>query len=742
MQKILGRNTVVLLGVGHTNAHVLRMWKMDPPKNAQLVCVSDFPVVTYSGMLPGVIAGQYPKSAMEIDLIRLAQSAGARVVIGKVIGLDHQNRELIFAARPRLKFDILSIGIGSRPSFAGVDLNAGSDPIVAVKPMQTFLSRLSERLSRLKIGERQPKIAIVGGGVGSIEIAFCLYERFMGRPRYLVEGFPADLRPQIAIVTGSERIGTGLLPASISKIEKEFRDRDIEVVTQSRVTAVDANGLVFKDEQRFAADVVIWATSAVGAPLLQALDLENDNRGFLNTHQNLEVTQLPGVFAVGDTGTIVGSSISKAGVYAVRQGPVLNENIRRLINNRKDLRDYHPQTDFLKLVNLGNDRAIAEFKGRSFVNRLCWKLKDHIDVKFMRMYQDYQPMEMKPDSADTPPMRCLGCGGKIGSQILSEVLQELNVHDHPDVKIGLDNPDDAAVIATQNNQVTVTTDFFAAPFDDPYLVGRIAALNSASDCFVMGAKPNSALTIVQVPLGHPRSQIQVMRELMAGAVEEFNRMGAAVVGGHSIEGPRTIIGFTVLGNQLVEPTTKGKLKPGDRLILTKPLGTGVLLAAWMQAELPATSYWPLIASMLQSNQIALDLIPRFGINALTDVTGFGFAGHLVEMAKASMANIRIDNRRIPTLPGCNEAIAAGVQSTLAPDNRALSGRIEIRSKVDLMSSELAALFDPQTGGGLLFGIEAARVDECVAFLHESGFVAAGEIGEVVSIGKAAIDIDN
>ncbi len=733
MYKRLGRNTVVLFGVGHTNAHVLRMWKMDPPKNAQLICVSDFPIVTYSGMMPGVISGQYPKTAMEIDLIRLAQSAGARVIIGKVVGLDHEKRSLLFENRPPLRFDILSIGIGSRPSFTGVDVEDDS-LLLPVKPMQTFLDRLSEKLNKIRVEKPNPKIAIVGGGVGSIEIAFCLYERFFGSPRHSGWEGIQGVKPEIQMVTRGSVIGSGLLKASIEKIQAELSKRNIDVRTDSRVARIHKNGLGFEDGNELEADLIIWATSAVGAPILSQLGLENDERGFLLTDQNLQVTKMPGVFAVGDTGTIQGSKISKAGVFAVRQGPILNENIRRLIQQNTKLKEFRPQKDFLKLVNFGNDRTLAEYKGRSFSNRFCWKLKDYIDVKFMRMYQDYTAMDMSDgpdeDLDENELMRCLGCGGKIGSQILGEVLRELQINDHPDVKIGLDNPDDAAVIVAHDNEITVTTDFFAAPFEDPYLVGRIAVLNSASDCFVMGARPTSALAIVQIPLGHPRSQTQVMHEIMSGSVEELNRMGAAIVGGHSIEGPRTMIGFTVLGRQVVPPTTKGELKKGDNLVLTKRLGTGILLAAWMQCKMPASCYHPLVESMLKSNEVALELVQRFGIAALTDVTGFGFVGHLVEMMTASGVSVDLEKDEIRLLPGCRDMVSIGIQSTLAPDNRILGSKVAIQN-ADVESDELAPLFDPQTGGGLLFGVGDDKLEKVVSFLVDQGFEDTVVVGEVV-----------
>ena len=732
MQQKLGRNTVVLLGVGHTNAHIVRMWKMKRPKNAQLICVSNFPNVTYSGMLPGVIAGQYPRSAMEIDLIRLAQSAGARVVIGEVNGLNTDSKQLLFADRPALSYDCLSIGVGSRPSFQGVEVSDGS-PIVAVKPMQTFLKRLSERFS--VVDKTEPRIVIVGGGLGSIEIAFCLYERFFGKPKHDDDDLPQGIKPQISLVTGSNEIGAGLLDSTIARAKAEFGERGIELFTSSRIAKVQSDGLVRADGQPIPADVVIWATSAVAGPLLGKLGQETDERGFLLTKSNLELTQASGVFAVGDSGTIVGANLPKAGVYAVRQGPILYKNIlRKLVN--QPLEDYVPQTGFLKLMNFGNDQAVAEYKGRSIAGRWAWKLKDRIDVKFMRMYQKYEPMKVVVKSDDDEEMKCLGCGGKIGGQILSSALAELQVDEHPDVKIGLAEPDDAAVVRTRNDEVTVTTDFFAAPFDDPYLVGRIAALNSASDCFVMGAKPNAALAIVQVPLGHPRAQTQVMRELMAGAAEEFNGMNAAIVGGHSIEGPRTTIGFTVLGSQLTAPVIKGGLQPDDRLIITKALGTGILLAAWMQCKMPARSYQPVIDSMLQSNEIALELIQNFTISALTDVTGFGLAGHLTELMIASGVDVRLEHSAIKLLPGVEDLVAAGIQSTLAPDNRMILSRIDA-TELEIESAELAPLFDPQTGGGMLLGAAEDQVDAILEFLRQNGASESAVIGTVLSKSDAA-----
>ena len=727
MQKQLGRNTVVLLGIGHTNAHVLRMWKMNPIDNAQLVCISNFPQVTYSGMLPGVLAGQYDELAMEIDLVRLTQAAGVRLIVDQVIGVDHRKREILFSSRPPLSYDLLSVGVGSMPLVQGVAVQPGS--ILSIKPMQTFLQRLRDKLQQDSSGAK--RILIVGGGLGSLEIAFCLQERFQKFPEW--SGVNGGL--SIRIVTRSDSIGSGIVNSTENRVRKSLQDRGIDLQTQVEVTAVSDQGVTCRDGQFIEADVVIWATGATPPPILSQLGVELDDRGFIATLPTLQSTTSEHLFAVGDSGTVVGNETPKAGVYAVRQGPVLWDNIQRLLQGR-EARPFVPQDDFLKLINLGDDHAIAEYKGRSFQGRFWWRLKNYIDVKFMKMYQDYRPMPMATDEESEMPMKCLGCGGKVGSETLSSVLAELDVPSHPDVIVGLENPDDAAIVKTHGGQVTVTTDFFAAPLDDPYLVGRIALLNSVSDCFVMGAKPTSALAMVQLPLGHPRAQRQVMRDLMAGSLEELRKIDATIVGGHTIEGPRVTVGFTVLGYQVCEPKTKGMLRPGDQLILSKPLGTGALLASLMQSELSADFYLPLVDSMVMSNAIALDLIERFSVSALTDVTGFGLAGHLAEMLIASRAKVTLQVDSIPVLPGFRETVSRGVESTLAPDNRSVASKIEI-SGAQIDSKDIAVLFDPQTSGGLLLGVNESSVSQVLQFLTERGFVESTVIGSVSDTGCQA-----
>jgi len=568
------------------------------------------------------------------------------------------------------------------------------------------------------------RIAVVGGGAGGVEIALCLKPRL----RMLLKDTPT----RVTLIDAHDRVigGIGRRTENLARRALEAGDIELELgQTVQRVT----NGMVtLAGGRQVEFDLVLWATGAVAAPLLGQLDLETDDRGFLRTHPTLQTVSNEHVFAVGDTGTIDGSNTPKAGVYAVRQGPVLWDNIHRFIAERP-LLDYRPQRDFLKLFNTGDGKAISEYQGLSFHAKWVWRLKDAIDSRFMDKYQDYEPMPMRPDvaSPDTvAQMRCAGCGGKVGGSVLSRVLARLDVPASKHVLLGLDHPDDAAIVQPPGGRpVTLTVDFFAAPLDDPFVVGRLAALNAASDVFALGGQALAALAVATIPVGKPRQQEQLLYELLAGGLHEFRKMGATLVGGHTIEGPQLTIGYTVMADQGT-PRTKAGLRVGDQLILTKPLGTGILLAAHMQAKCRAPWMETLVASMVLSNQLAATLVDEFDIAGLTDVTGFGLGGHLLEMLNASDTACLLDVATIPLLPGTDALFQQNIESTLAPANRAAEMEIKVSESVR-KSARYAALFDPQTCGGLLIGVRPESVPTIMARLSDQSDIIASVIGQVV-----------
>ncbi|QDV14173.1 NADH dehydrogenase [Rosistilla oblonga] len=368
---------IVLLGMGHTNADIAHRWQEDPIPGCRLTCISKFPTATYSGMLPGTLGQQFRDDEMRIDLASLADRAGADFILADTSGLDLNAGQIHFHDHPSIPFDLLSIGVGSMP--AGWAEYSDSPLMVPIKPMQTFLQRLDARLQTASRSAGGPmRVAIVGGGVASVEIACCLQAR---------AGKSDNNRPlAIEIFTSSEHVADGMTTRSIDRIERLLERRGINVQRSRRVVEVGETDLATDDGQRHVADCVIWATGAAAPPVLQQLGLQTDDRGFIATAATLQSLTDPRIFAVGDAGTIVASPSPKAGVYAVRQCPVLWDNLNASIAGQP-LDEFDPQSDFLKILNTGDGKALLEFGRWTAHSRWCWWLKTWIDRRFVQKFQ-------------------------------------------------------------------------------------------------------------------------------------------------------------------------------------------------------------------------------------------------------------------------------------------------------------------------------------------------------------------
>lgn len=384
------RKNVVLLGIGHTNAHVVKEWASDPIPECDLICVSNHPTTTYSGMLPGTLGWQFSDDEMRIDLRGLTERSHAKLVIADASGIDLAGGELLFNDHDPIAFDAISIGVGSMP--AGWQQHAGSSLLVPIKPMQTFLERLSQRLERCRAAGAGPvRVAIVGGGVASVEIAFCLHQQCQKRQ--------LNGECSIGIFTSGDSIAEGMTDRSIARLEQLLKSRSIPVTAGFRVTKVGEDGIETEDGSHYPADAVIWATGAAAPPVLGRLGLDTDDRGFIATSRTLQSITDSRVFAVGDSGTVVESPSPKAGVYAVRQCPILWHNLRAFLSGG-DLRQFNPQDNFLKLLNTGDGKALMEYGWITTHTRWCWKLKTWIDKRFIQEFQT--PRSMSTNQTNGP----------------------------------------------------------------------------------------------------------------------------------------------------------------------------------------------------------------------------------------------------------------------------------------------------------------------------------------------------
>ncbi len=664
---------LVLVGGGHSHVAVLKRFGMRPMPGVRLTLVCRDVHTPYSGMLPGLIAGHYAFDDAHIDLERLCRFAGARFFVDEATGIELDARRVICRHRPPVPYDVLSLDIGSTPR---ADVPGAAEHATGVKPIDGFLARWERLRDRVLASGTPLRIAVVGTGAGGVEILLAIQHRLGalgagGHEFHLFGEAPT------------------VLPAHNDRVRDRFArvlaKRGVAVHLDARVVEVTETALRTEDGATHPADEVLWVTQAGAAPWLAASGLAVDAGGFVRVDAALRSVSHPEVFAAGDVAAVVPHPRPKSGVYAVRQGKPLARNLRRALVSKRP-RPFRPQRRALALITTGDRYAVASRGGWSVAGRPVWWWKDWIDRRFMAKY-DRLP-EMKQERAKfargladgaalaalaETAMRCGGCGAKVGATVLDRALAGLRPAARDDVLIGLDAPDDAAVVAVPAGMAMVhSVDFFRAMVDDPYLFGRIAANHALGDLYAMGAAPQTALAIATVPYAVEAKVEDTLAQMMAGAGEVLADAGCALVGGHSGEGAELALGFAV--NGLVEPARalrKSGLRAGDALVLTKPIGTGVLFAADMRHRAKGRWIAAALKSMQRSNRAAASVLAAHGATAATDVTGFGLAGHLVEMLRASHAAAALDLSTIPLLDGAVATVRAGIFSSLQPENARL-----------------------------------------------------------------------
>lgn len=690
---------------------------MDPIPGAELILVSDTPTVLYSGMVPALVSGQLSREEAEIDLVRLCHAARATLVVARAKRLEAAAKRLHLEGRPPISYDVASLNVGSRPAIPpGV---SAFERDFSVKPLDALVSRI-ESLKRdlVKLGS-PATVAVVGSGAGGVEICLALKTRLADLP--LVN---------VALLESSSRALPGYSSAARRIAERALEARGISLYRNARAERREGDSLVLSDGSEIPCVASIWATKAAPHEILSKSDgLALDPAGFLKVAGTLQSESDPSLFAAGDCASLsTHPDLPKAGVYAVREGPVLWENIKRFLRGER-LRTYRPQRFFLTILNLGDGTAMAcwgPFAGRG---EWAWRFKRLIDGRWMRRFQELPPA-MDDSPSGEKAMHCGGCGSKVGPETLREALASLDLEllSRPGVLVGVADGEDASVTRPPPGKVEIqSVDYFRSFLSDPLLLGRIAAMNAISDVYAMNGKPFSALAIVTLPYGSSVIQGQWLRQVLEGSVDTLDREGAVLAGGHTTEGPELAIGFSVTGYADEKALfRKGGLSAGEKLILTKPIGTGALLAALARGECKAAWLKDLIAGMLQSNREAARILAEHGARGCTDVTGFGVAGHALEMAERSRCSIRLFPHLIPLYEGFEHVTRIGIVSTLHAENAKASRRIDPGS-----SALVPALFDPQTSGGLLAGIPGDRADAAVAALRAAGYPHAQIVGDAI-----------
>ncbi len=694
---------IVLIGGGHAHAVLLRQWGMDPLPGARLTLINPSATAPYTGMLPGFVAGHYSRDMLEIDLVRLARFAGARMIFGKANAIDRGNRLIHVPGRAPIGYDYASLDIGitsDMPNLPGFSAHG-----IAAKPLGPFADRW-----RTHLDEDAGPVVVIGGGVAGVELALAMNHALQGRNNVTVAEAETALR--------------GVSDATAERLQAELHKAKIDLLENVTVSEVFADHVALSNGDTLPANLTVGAAGARPFDWLATTGLDLHD-GYIAVGPDLRSTNDPRLFAVGDCAHLTASPRPKAGVFAVRAAPILTQNLKAAAADRP-LGEFRPQERYLKLISLGGKSALADRGSRSFGGAWAWRWKDWIDRRFMdrlnhlpQMKSPRRPALAASDAIETQPL-CGGCGSKIGPDVLARVLADLPIANRSDIETG--PGDDAAILKFSDTQQALTVDHLRAFWEDPWLFGRIAAIHALGDVWAMGASPQAALAQITLPRLAPDLQERTLNEIMSAASEVFHGEGAEIVGGHSTQGAELTIGFTVTGLTPGDPITLAGAKPGDRLILTRPIGSGTLFAAEMKGRAQGDDIEAVLRTLSKpQGDAARALAPH--THAMTDVTGFGLAGHAARMADASGLTAEIDLAALPVFAGAEALAEAGIRSTIWQANRdgvRFDGPDTARSTL---------LFDPQTAGGFLAAVPAHAADQTLKDLIALG-VHAAEIGSL------------
>ena len=649
---------ILLAGGGHSHALLLLRWAMQPQHRPSglITLINRCSTALYSGMVPGLIAGQYQRDAASIDLRQLCERAGVALVIAEIIGLDTRQRQLLLKGRPALRYRRLSLNLGaeSRPC---------SHPGVPIKPLEPALTFLEQQ-------DRHPTepFCVLGGGPAGQEVVLALRRRWPTRPLTLIS-----------------------------------RSLSNDPVAARRIRAANVTLKAKADDNQAATPL---CTGSQAPPwLAETLPVDDDGR--IQTEATLQVCGHPTLFASGDCGVIRSAPRPPSGVWAVRGASVLARNLLAA-DRGLPLQPWRPQRQALQLMGNPSMNPVQAWGrwGRWTLpdSVWLWWIKQRIDQRFIATFHPEQAM-----SENAPAMACRGCAAKLPAAPLQAALQQAGLHGPTE---------DAAELGGEPPRLQ-SVDGFPALLSDPWLNARLTTLHACSDLWACGARVEHAMAVVTLPAEGAALQQELLAQTLAGIRSVLEEQGARLIGGHTLEArsptphPASLglqLALSVTGTASGPPWRKNGIEAGDALLLSRPLGTGVLFAAAMAGAADPRALDQALESMNQSQHQLVDGLRQGAeIHACTDITGFGLLGHLGEMLRPAL-RLRLELEQLPAYPGALALLEQGQASSLAPANRRAwqllnpdptSGHAPIELSGSPSRGQLNLLVDPQTCGPLL-----------------------------------------
>jgi selenide,water dikinase len=706
LQQISLNKQLVLIGGGHSNVQVLRKLCMHQYNGLNVILISESYGAIYSGMTPGYIEKIYSLDEITIDLQRLCFNAGATFVKDKVISLDEENKILHLKENPSISFDILSINSGSISNKQTIQIENDSK-IISVKPIGSLVSKL-KKIDEVIEKSSQKKISIVGGGIAAFELSFALHKRYDGK-------ISIDIISKHPL--GEKNLNTN----SINKVKKIAKKMGIKLISKQAISI--NNSEIKLDDDIIHRDLILLSTGASLPEWLVKSNLEIDEN-FIAVNQQLQSLNFQNIFVSGDAASIQNSKRPKSGVMAVRQGEILKDNLFLFLQN-KTLKKFKPQKNWLYLIGTYKNSAVLNYFNFSFEGKWCWALKKIIDLNFMKKFYFPGQIDMNKKifnlneyKDDIPKMFCQGCGSKVSKNTLSNFLSSQKTNQELS---------DATEIEFKQNNILQTIDHIKLfKSFNPYDFGIISYLHSQNDILAAGGSVHSLSISIGVPFSKNLVEGFYLEYFMRGIQKEAARDGAILASGHSYqtEEPSTTI---TMNGSIIKKSNKSLAAEENLIYLSKPLGTGYLLAAYFQnSKLLSTSDFKKLLSYLKTgNDLAAKSGFSCGSQLITDISGFGLASHLGDICQSSnlSAEIQLSNH---ILINDKLEILKNFESSGYKNNYLSSfNLIGIRDDHPL----LKIVFDPQTNGPLLIAIDKEKKNEFEKNFEKNYFSKPLLIGE-------------
>ena len=678
-------NHLVLVGGGHTNALLMKNWLMKPNlmPDVPITIISRDSSLVYSSMYPSVISRSIRLKQSLIDISALASSAKISFIKSEVKDIQFNNQKIILNNRPPLEYSKIILNCGSSTKVSKEFSELVKENIACtIRPFfQSYQFIKSEDAFNTK---NELPFVVTGSGLGAIEIAFALRKRWKNRKL--------------------------ILACNPIKISRRFL-RTLEIFN-----------IQIKEDMNFDYKKVLLCTGNSPHSWIKNNILKLDNNGRIITNQYLRAKDFFNIYAVGDCASVGINKRKSSGIIAVKSSKTLCKNINNDFVN-KDLRKWLPQKRGLQIVNLFNNNQPKAFAiyGKLVVgpSRLFWVLKNILDTNFLQQFK--KPfMNSNENKSNISLMDCRGCAAKIPQNVLNESLINSKL------KTFADFPEDASEIYRSEKDIILESlDGFPSLISDPWLNAKITALHACSDLWACGAKLITGQVLISIPKIDNAFQNYIFSQSLDGIRSIFDELGAEIIGGHTFESrnyshkPYTLgvdLALSVQGVLKVgqSPWNKYGMKPGDVLLMSRPLGVGIFFAACMQNINVYESYDEIFKNLVTSQQKLVENIQSIQekfeiqiVNAATDITGYGFLGHLNEMIQATNAKRRKENledikvvlnlNSFEAYPGVIDLINKGIKSSLFEENYKILDSLRYKSDEPIIDFVLENSINPEEG---------------------------------------------